>query len=91
MAAVRESPRDTAVPRGLWAEGGTALPQGLVQPRDRLVEPGYVLPGGPTDDRTDALVHPVPFLDPLSDPLPTPAQPLLQLLTFLFALRRTGV
>jgi len=66
----------------LWAEGSTALPQGLV----RLVEPGHVSSGGLTDGRTDALVQPVPCLDPLVNPLPAPAQPLLQRLAFLLVL-----
>ena len=48
-------------------------------------------PGGPIDGRTDALVQPVPFPDPLIDPLPAPAQPLLQIPAFLPALRRTGI
>ena len=47
MVAVTEPSRHTAVPRGLWAEGYTALQQGLVrlvQLCDLLAEPGYVPP-----------------------------------------------
>ena len=86
-------PRHTAVQRGLGAEGITTLQQGLVrlvQPRDLPVEPGDVPPGEPTDGRADALVQPVPFLDPLIDELPASAQQLLQLLAFLIVLGRTG-
>ena len=48
-------------------------------------------PGGLTDGRTDALVQPNPFLDPLVHLWLVPAQSLLQHLTFPLAFGRTGV
>ena len=63
----------------------------LVQPCNLLVQPDKVPPGGPTDGRPDALVQPIPFLDPLANQLPASAQQLLQRLAFLLALGRTGV